>query len=46
MTRGAAVLRYTTTTSRTLPSRSPTGSKTAHPARRAAKTRCVLTSPE
>ncbi len=36
MTRGAAVLRYTTTTSRTLPSRSPTGSKTAHPARRAA----------
>src|SRR6478736_2332540 len=34
-----------TTTSRTLPRRSPTGSKTEHPYRRATKTLCVLTRP-
>src|SRR6478752_627842 len=34
-----------TTTSRTLPRRSPAGSKTEHPERRATKTLCVLTRP-
>src|SRR5690349_18889270 len=43
-TRGGSFLRYTTRTSRTLPTRSPAGSKTAHPASRATKTLVALTT--
>src|SRR3954451_11993759 len=41
-TRGGAALRYTTTTSRTLPSRSPSRSNTTQPARRATNRRVLM----
>ncbi len=44
-TRGGSFLRYTTSTSRALPTRSPLGSKTGHPASRATKTLVALTLP-